>query len=255
MNRLDHNLLKLGKLPYVHDDRNLKLADYLILPELPPLPYTYDWFRRVSRFGPMGNLDAGNCVVAGAGHMVQTWTANQGREVIISDQEIIGLYSQLTGYDPVTGANDNGLNILAFLKFWRKTGVAGHKIGAFVQVNPRKRTQLAYANYLFGGVYCGLALPLTARNQPIWDLMDPGLTGNAEPGSWGGHCVNLGIHDPLGYVFSTWGEEQYATGPFVNSYCDEAYAIISQDFLDGNGKAPNGFDLDSLTKDLRAVTR
>ena len=47
---------------------------------LPPLPETYDWFRRVSRFGPMGNLDAGDCVVAGAGHMVQTWTANQGKD-------------------------------------------------------------------------------------------------------------------------------------------------------------------------------
>jgi hypothetical protein len=254
MGRIDHNLIKLGKLTYTHDDRNLKLADYLIVRELPPLPDTYDWFQRVSRFGPMGNLNAGDCVVAGAGHMVQTWTANQGREVIISDQDIIRLYSQLTGYDPDTGANDDGLNILAFLKFWRNTGVAGHKIGAFVQVNPHDHSQLAYANYLFGGVYCGLDLPLTARNQQIWDSTDPALTGNAEPGSWGGHCVNLGIHDPLGYVFSTWGEEQYATRSFVDAYCDEAFAIISQDFFDGTGKAPNGFDLDSLAKDLQAIT-
>jgi hypothetical protein len=253
--KIDHNQIKLGKLPAVHDDRNLKLANYLITPALPPLPSTYDWFQRVSRFGPMCNLEVGDCVVAGAGHMVQTWTANQGKEVIIPDQDIIGLYSQLTGYDPATGANDNGLNILAFLKFWRNTGVAGHKIGAFVQVDPHNHTQLAYANYLFGGVYCGLALPLTARNQQIWDVTDPSLTGDAAPDSWGGHCVNLGVHDPLGCVFSTWGEEQYATGSFVKAYCDEAFAIISLDFLDGNGKAPNGFDLDSLTKDLQAVTR
>lgn len=251
----DVERFKLGKLPYVHDNRNLKLADYLRPRELPPLPDTYDWFRRVSRFGPMGNLEAGNCVIAGAGHMIQTWTANQNHEVIIPDADIIGLYSSLTGYDPATGANDNGLNILAFLKFWRKTGVAGHKIGAFVQVSPHNHTQMAYANYLFGGVYCGLALPLTARDQMIWDVADQSLTGNAAPNSWGGHCVNLGIHDPLGYVVSTWGEEQYATGPFVNAYCDEAYAIISEDFFDGNGKAPNGFDLESLTKDLQAVTR
>ena len=255
MGKVNHNLIKLGKLPYVHDDRNLKLADYLIHPELPPLPETYDWFQRISRFGPMCNLDVGDCVVAGAGHMVQTWTANQGKEVVIPDQDIIALYSQLTGYDPKTGDNDTGLNIGAFLKYWRTTGVAGHKIGAYVMVNPHDHGQLAYANYLFGGVYCGLALPLTAQKQQIWDVTDPSLTGKAAPGSWGGHCVNLGIHDPLGYVFSTWGEEQYATGPFVKAYCDEAYAIISQDFLDGTGKAPNGFDLDSLTKDLQAVTR
>lgn len=254
MGKINHHQIKLGKLPYVPDARNLKLADYLIPTKLPPLPYSYDWFQRISRFGPMGNLEAGDCVVAGAGHMVQTWTANQGREVIIPDKDIIGLYSQLTGYDPKTGANDTGLNIAAFLKFWRTTGVGGHKIGAYVQVNPHDHTQLAYANYLFGGVYCGLALPLTAQNQQVWDVTDPDLTGKAEPGSWGGHCVNLGIHDPLGYVFSTWGEEQYATLSFVNAYCDEAYAIISQDFLDDNGKAPNGFDRESLTRDLHAVT-
>jgi hypothetical protein len=255
MGKIDHFMVKLGKTPATPDDRNLKLVDYLVPPQLPSLPDTYDWFKQVSRFGPMGNLDAGDCVVAGAGHMVQTWTANQGHEVIIPDADIIRLYSQLTGYDPKTGANDTGLNIAAFLKFWRKSGVAGHKIGAYVQVNPHDKNQLAYANYLFGGVYCGLALPLTAQNQQVWDVADPDLTGNAEPGSWGGHCVNLGIHDPLGYVFSTWGEEQYATRTFVNAYCDEAYAIISQDFLDGNGKAANGFDVDSLTKDLQAVTR
>jgi hypothetical protein len=254
MGKVDHNLVKLGKHDAVYDDRNLKLVNYLIKTELPPLPSTYDWFQRISRFGPLGNLVAGDCVVAGAMHMVQTWTANQGHEIIMTQEQALALYSQLTGYDPKTGANDNGLNIAAFLKFWRQTGVVGHKIGAYVMVNPHDHRQLAYANYLFGGVYCGLALPLTARNQQVWDVTDPSLAEEAAPGSWGGHCVNLGIHDPLGYVFSTWGEEQYATGPFVNSYCDEAYAIISQDFLDGNNKAPNSFDLESLTKDLQAVT-
>jgi hypothetical protein len=254
MGKVNHNNVGLGKLPAVQDDRNLKLAKYLIPDRMPPLPSTYDWYQKVSRWTPMGNLDAGDCVFAGAGHRIQTWTANQGKEVIISDGDVIGLYSQLTGYDPKTGKNDNGFNLLALLKIWQKSGIWGHKIGAFVQVNPANHVQMAYSNYLFGGIYCGLALPLTARNQQVWDLTDPSLAGDAEPGSWGGHCVDLGIHDPLGYVFSTWGEEQYATRSFINAYCDEAFAIISQDFLDGNGKAPNGFDLDSLTKDLQAVT-
>lgn len=255
MDRINHNFIKLGKLPYVPDKRNLKLANYLIPTKLPPLPESYDWFQRVSKFGPLGNLKAGDCVVAGSMHMIQTWTANQNHEVIMTAEQAISLYSQLTGYDPETGANDNGLNMAAFLKFWRKQGVYDHKIGAYVQVNAQNHTQLAYANYLFGGVYCGVALPLTAQNQQVWDVTDPNLTGNAEPGSWGGHCVNLGIHDPLGFVFSTWGEEQYATLSFVHAYCDEAYAIISQDFLDGKNGAPNGFDLNQLQKDLHAVTK
>jgi hypothetical protein len=36
MGRIDHQQIKLGKLPCVHDDRNLKLANYLITPSCRP---------------------------------------------------------------------------------------------------------------------------------------------------------------------------------------------------------------------------
>lgn len=35
---------------------------------------------------------------------------------------------------------------------------------------------------------------------------------------------------------------------------DEAYAVISPDFLDSRGEAPSGFDLDPLKSDLAQVT-
>src|SRR5208283_1193814 len=106
---IDHRLVKLGKLPYKHDRRNLQLAKYLVSP--PPCPDAYSWLGKVSKFGPMGNLTVGDCVVAGAGHLIQDWTSNQGKEIIIPDQDILAVYSKLSGYDPVTGANDDGLNM------------------------------------------------------------------------------------------------------------------------------------------------
>jgi hypothetical protein len=253
---IDHRLVKLGKLPYKHDSRNLQLAKYLVA--APPCPSTYDWLTKISKFGPMGNLTAGDCVVAGAGHLIQMWTANQGKEVIIPDPDILAVYSKLTGYDPVTGANDNGLNLADFLKFWRQTGIDGHQIGAYVQVDPANPQLMALACYFFGGVYCGLALPLSAQNQEKWivkgDPTNPDPNNPAAPGSWGGHCVVRGVFDPLGGIFISWGEEYYATQDFIAAYFDEAYAIISQDFLDGKQETPLGFDLAALNADLQAVT-
>jgi len=39
----------------------------------------------------------------------------------------------------------------------------------------------------------------------------------------------------------------------THRYCEEAYCILSPDFLDG-GQAPNGFDLEALRADLALVT-
>ncbi len=46
---------------------------------------------------------------------------------------------------------------------------------------------------------------------------------------------------------------QRLTWSFWDHYCDEAYCILSTDFLSG-GKTPAGFDLDALERDLRLVT-
>ena len=38
-------------------------------------------------------------------------------------------------------------------------------------------------SYLFGGLYIGLSMPLTAQQQEVWDWTGS-LTGPARPGSW-----------------------------------------------------------------------
>jgi hypothetical protein len=52
----------------------------------------------------------------------------------------------------------------------------------------------------------------------------------------------------------TWGRLQELTWLFWDRYVDEVYAILSVDFLDEAGQAPNGFDLAALTADLTLVT-
>jgi len=104
---------------------------------------------------------------------------------------------------------------------------------------------------LFGGVYIGLALPITAQNQDVWDVVPHG-GANAKKGSWGGHCVFVPKYDQNGFTCITWGQLKTMTLAFWKEYCDEAHALLSQDWLTAKG-APNGFNQAQLLADLKAI--
>ena len=237
---------KLGKLPAIYDSRTLRLENYLNIPKLPPLPDTSDWFAMTTQFPMLANDQYGDCVVAGAAHMIQTWSANSANECFITERKVVDTYLNLTG------GVDSGLNMLEFLKYWRQTGIDGHKIGAFAAIDPKNLTSWRYANYLFGGVFSGFALYESATTQfngnKAWDVVKkPGLF-------LGGHCVNGGIVTPHLLSFGTWGKKQWATVNFVGQYCDEAYAIISLDWFTADHQTPHGFHWKDLLADLKAIT-
>ena len=238
---------KLGKLPAVYDERTLRLENYLDVPKLPLLPETSDWFAKTSPFPMGGNDQYGDCVRAGAAHVIQTWSANAGREIITPDQMCIDEYLQLTG------GQDTGLVMLDFLKYWRKTGIncpdGKHKIGAFAAIDPQNLTSWRYCNFLFGGVYGGFNVPQSAMDQ-----FDKGQTWSVVKGSplVGGHCVNGGIATPRLIQLGTWGKKQWAAVDFVGQYFDEAYAVISLEFFTKDHKTPAGFYWKDLVSDLKS---
>jgi hypothetical protein len=246
---------KLGKLPAKHDKRTLKLEDYLDLPKLPTIPEAYNWTSGIALNWEMFlNDQIGDCTVAGAAHAEMSWSHDNKHIYVPSKAEVISAYTQLSGYNPQTGANDNGAALLDVLKLWNNTGIAGHKIDAYVSVNPQNQAMIQAAIYLFGLVYIGVELPLSAQTQTNWSVTDTSLQGNAAVDSWGGHCVILpGYDSNAGTKVITWGEEINSTWGFTNAYSDEMYAIISvKDFIK-NGKAPNGFNLQQLLQDQAAI--
>ena len=93
---------------------------------------------------------------------------------------------------------------------------------------------------------------MTAQRQSVWDWTHR-LDGPARPGSWGGHAVDVVRYDARMLTVVTWGGLKELTWSFWDRYCDEAYCLLSTDFLEA-GKAPNGFDLAALKRDLELVT-
>jgi hypothetical protein len=241
--------LRLGKLEPKHDPRTLHLANYLNTGQLPKIPTQQDWSGKVRNWGMMGNDTLGDCTIAAAGHLIEGWSANASTELVPTDSAIITAYSAVSGYDPATGANDNGAYELDVLNYWRKQGIAGDRIYAYVSCEPRNHAHVKAGVYLFGGVYIGLALPLSAQNQAIWSVVGG---PNSRAGSWGGHAVPVVSYDAHFLTVVTWGQLLKMTWGFWDKYCDESYAILSQDFING-GKAPNAIDWASLQKDLSSI--
>jgi hypothetical protein len=214
--------------------------------------HVYDYSTQVHWYSANG-IFVHNCTCAGAGHLIQQWTAANGSQVIVSDADIEKAYEAVGGYVPGDESTDNGAVEIDVLKFWQKTGIGGFKIGAFVSVDPKNKLHLKLANALFGGAYFGIGLPVTAQTQEVWAVPDGGLVGDGAPNSWGGHAVPMGAYDLDGLTVITWGQEKKATWDFIAEYCDEAYCILSPQWTDGTKAAPSGFNLAQLQADLAGV--
>lgn len=253
--RIDPLKLKMGKAAARHDPRTLLLASYLT-GTLPTAPASFDLTTKVgASWGMMDNDQIGDCTCAAAGHLIMEWTANAGKKMVTpSDKQIVAAYSAITGYNPVTGANDNGANEIDVLNYWRQTGIASHKIGAYMALEPSNHNHIMDSVYIFEGCYIGLQLPVSAQaqtqNHQPWSVPPGGPVGNGKPGSWGGHAVPVVAYDARGVTVVTWGALQVMTWSFWDTYCDEGYAILSNDYLTGKKQTPQGFGLKQLQEDL-----
>jgi hypothetical protein len=243
---------RLGRKAVKTDSRTLRLARYLTA-ELPSAPPSVDWTKKAYQaWGCMENDRLGCCTISGCGHAIQVWTANASQETTIPDSAIEAAYSAWDGYvhgDPNT---DNGGVELDVLNNWRKNGLAGHSLLAYADANVLNIDEVRQAINLFGGVYIGVDLPLSAQNQDVWDVIPDDGTDNYIKGSWGGHCVFVPKYDADSFTCITWGETKKMTAWFWKAYVDECHVLLSPDFIAANG-SPNGFNLDQLTADLAQI--
>ncbi len=249
--------MKHGKLPARHDPRTLRFADYL--GDLPSPTHFVNNARRVGHWPMYSNDTINDCTCAAAGHLIQEWTANANREVTTTDKQIVDAYEAIAGYRPGESGTDKGTTKLAVLNYWRKRGIAAHKIWAYVAIEPGNNDHVKDAVQFFGGAYIGLKLPLTAKYQlrkpldeTIWSVPPGGAAGEAAPGSWEGHSVPVVGYDRRALNVVSWGSLMKITWQFFNAYCDEGYVILTHEWIDAKG-LPHGFDIEQLKRDLADV--
>ena len=251
--------VRLGKLPKRDDPRTFKLSKYLKSAELPAAPPVVDWSKSVSQYGMLLNDQLGDCVIAAMMHLVMGWQSNAGQTPSApSDAEVVAAYSAIGGYNPSDPSTDRGCNMLDALKYWRTTGISiggtTNRIAAFAAVDLTNQAEVKSALWLFGGLFAGFEMPLSVQEASSWTVAAHFPHGKSKPGSWGGHCAPLAAEDGGGGFHAiTWGALMPTTTQFITDYCEEAYAVLSTDWIAQNGKAPCGFDLTALQSDLATL--
>src|SRR6185437_3321920 len=115
----------MGKKPPKHDPRTLRLARYLPTSIAPP-PASVDWSKAaVPQWGMMDNDTLGDCTAAACGHARQTWTANNGPEVTVTNDQVVAFYSGSTGYVVGDPSTDQGGVEIVVLNYFRTVGLGG----------------------------------------------------------------------------------------------------------------------------------
>jgi len=246
--------VKLGKSRPKFDSRTLLFGAY-VTKNLPAPPSSVDYSKAVSSWPMMGNDKYGDCTCAAAGHMIEEWTANTGAEKTLTDATVLSAYRHFAGNDA-----DAGASMLDVLKYWRKTGIGGDKILGFTQLQPRSIVQAKDSITLFGNCYIGVSLPdfAVAANTNVittpWVVPPQGPVGDAAPNPENGHCIPAVGYDDRNLYVVTWGTLKMMSWEFYQTYMDEAFAVLSNDWISQRlGTAPNGFNLASLQQDLRTV--
>jgi hypothetical protein len=242
----------LGKKPPLVDRRTLQFALYL-RPQLPAPPASVNYAKAVTRWPMYANDRYGDCTCAAAGHMIQCWRTNSDaspRKPTTND--VVDFYSYFTTPGP-----ENGVEMLRVLRHWRSTGLADDRITAYTQLRAKNIDDVKQSIYLFGACYIGVVLPkfITNADNPLtphWALPTHVTHGNGTRDPDGGHCIPAFAYDDKHLYVVTWGTLKAMTWDFYLAYVDEAYAVLSTDWLKG-GRTPKGFDIDQLRTDLHAL--
>jgi len=252
---------KLGKLPPKQHPKTLNFTKYLTSIPTPPEEINFYSKLPANGWGVLGNDLYGDCTCAAICHMDEVFTSNANQLIPLSTNDALNIYSAVTGFNPGPPVvNDNGAVITDILQYWQNNGIphkrqingkihhVNRKILAWAQVNQNNLTEVQQALYLFGSVDIGVNLPESAETQ--FENNQPWTIVQGSPNA-GGHSVPIVGYTEGGAVCITWGETQSLDWDWFNQYCDEAYVVITEDWINKNsGQTIEGFDLVTLEQDI-----
>lgn len=203
-------------------------------------------------WGTYDNDKVSDCTCAGIAHTIMLVTSHTGKIFIPEKPDVMKAYTALTGYNPATGANDNGVELNRVLDYWRDVGIAGHKILQWGAVDHTNIEAQKHAIHIFAATLDGISLPASAEQQFLTG--QPFDVVPNDGGSLGGHCVPRYGYGSEGAKCNTWGKMVGGTWAWWIKYLFQSTAVITRDWVDqATGLTPSGFPIDALIADLPGV--
>jgi hypothetical protein len=253
----DVSSLKLGKKDAV---RPVGLHDLMTYTPagFPAAPDTFGDLRNLQAiaWGMDGNDTLGDCTIAGADHVIATENALLGTKDRRPTPAI--LEAQYKTLSP----NDQGCVIATVLQTWRSGGLFAmptgtNKISQYAPFDQRKKAEFLQVIAFTGNAYIGISCPQSAQQQ----FAKQAKTGTLVP--WtvvkgspvaGGHCIVAVGYEAEGLLCVSWGGVVLVTWAFVTKYCDEGWAILTQELAE-QGADTFGLDTAQLDADLDALPK
>ena len=229
-----------------------------------PAPPAWNWNPKNLSLNPAGqgnilaNDKYGDCAWAAMGHIEDSEMAASGNPYTpVTVAQVLAAYAS-TGFNPATGANDNG-TILSpnALSYWQTNGFFGNGTGKIVgsaTLDASNEQEVKTAAWMFGNLYMGVELP----QEWTQDVSGWGLAGPPIPDD--GHCVCSpeGGYNSRALLVNSWGfiipvswaaVKQY----FVSSAGGEMHVVFTEDSINkASAKSANGFDAAQLTAYLKS---
>jgi hypothetical protein len=240
----DHPAKKLGKKPPANR-RTVRINNYLKLTEVPhpdiDVPPVFNF--------PMDRNDqAGDCVVAGLDHTLQTIAGQLGvPRQNWTDAQILAHYQtqnpDFHSWDDSGTDADQGMVVQTFLEYL----VAQKEIVAFGTVDVNDPEALRAATYVGLAIVTGEDLRAAQQRQLVWDY----VSGSPD---WGGHCTCTIGYTPSGQTGVSWGMVQPMTDSFVANQVDEAWLIITKEMI-SHASFRNKFDLPGFSSAISSLTK
>lgn len=204
----------------------------------------------ISQWPAMGNNDYGDCVEAAGGHAIQVYSKDgQGAELVQSDQSVLQVYTDVTGFNPNNPNTDQGTDIPTFLNWWVSNPYpGGPNILGWASLDPSDAAERQAARYLFGGEFIGFNCPRSAETQfdagQEWTVPAPRTSGAQIVG---GHCIWI-PQSTLGLSTGgpTWGGYTQISAAFDHKYVSETYVVFSETWVPPTGVLASGVDWNGL---------
>jgi hypothetical protein len=214
--------------------RTVRLRLTGVVPAHPPAA---DFLTGVPRWCLGANTRYGTCgPTYVANSAVLTWHWLLGEDITVTDDQVFDLYrrSGNPGFDPATGAGDNGVDMTVMLAELARNGIGiTHPGGQAETVKPvcfaavdTSIDDVRAVTSIFGSIGFGLDLDLAQRDQTragLWDYA---------PGSapWGGHATLGGSYTSAARgrdeSLVTWASVVGTTDAFLARQLPEAYVIV-----------------------------
>jgi hypothetical protein len=252
---VDELTLKYGKTPATHDRRDLLMVEFVDhkLVELKEAAIGFGIERDLGDWGMLGNDRYGDCAWAGPAHEhMLTTRLSPVADADFTADGVLSDYAACTGFNPATGAGDNGTNMRDGLNYRRHIGIVDstgtrHKIGGFCALEPGNFSQLLQALEIFDVVAMGIEVAESCEQQ-----FAAGKPWSVVPGAQivGGHYVPVFARPSVAMgECVTWARRQPFTEQFYGKYNDEAYGVFTTETLTA-GRSPEGFNLDDFNEAL-----